>query len=285
VINLATLSRRPLPRRIVALALVLATTSQPASAQEPTRPAPREDDRASRLDEMRQIASAFQAVSIRAQKRARLEMARDPLHRWSDPTREFSDATLWAWRSAGRPEAVMTIEFYPDKTSLEFVSLSTSLVEAQDGRLHWAPQKPGLDFKPVPAAPVPAAGAAERLRQTRDLVKRFSASEFWDVTSQSYQLRALAHPIDRYADQGSGILDGAIFVYANGTNPEVLLVLEARQDGNGPPVWFYAAAPLTTAAPTLKLDRHDVWTSPNKYGYLSHETYFFVEKPRRQPVR
>ena len=49
-----------------------------------------------------------------------------------------------------------------------------------------------------------------------------------------------------------------------GTNPEVLLAIDARRRGAGSPTWSYAAAPLTRAAPTIRLDRQDVWTHPTK---------------------
>ena len=126
--------------------------------------------------------------------------------------------------------------------SFEFVSLSTGLVESADDRLRWTPQKPGVVFQEIPGAPAPAGDEAARLRQMHDLAKRFSATEFWDVTSQHYPLRLLPHPIDRYQDAASGLIDGAIFMFANGTNPEALLLIEASRRGNGPPKWTYAAA-------------------------------------------
>jgi len=268
----------------VALLMPLGAPGERARAQEPTSPAAKEDGQAKRLEDMRRSAGAFKAASIERETRTPVALVREPLHRWNDPTREFSDGTLWVWRSKGRPIAAMTIELYPEKWSLEFVSLSTGLVEASDDQLRWTPRTAGVSFREIPDAPAPAAGEAERLRQMRDLLKRFSAREFWDVTGQDYALRLLSHPIDRYADAASGLVDGAIFIFANGTNPEVLLLIEARRHGEGATSWSYAAVPLTTAAPTLRLDRKDVWTSPNKYGYLSQETYFFVERPRKPTV-
>jgi len=268
----------------VALLIPLGASGQRASAQEAARPAAKVGAQAGRLDEMRQTAGAFKAFSIDGGARTAVALVREPLHRWNDPTRAFSDGTLWVWRSAGRPIAAVAVEFYPEKWSLEFVSLSTGRVEAADDQLRWTPRAAGVEFREIPGAAAPAAGAAERLRQMSDLVKRFSAREFWDVTGQDYALRLLSHPIDRYADAPSGLVDGAIFIFANGTNPEVLLLIEARRGAGGAMSWSYAAAPLTTAAPTLRLDRKDVWTSPNKYGYLSNESYFFLERPRKPIV-
>ena len=94
----------------------------------------------------------------------------------------------------------------------------------------------------------------------------------------------LPHPIDRYSDAKSGLVDGAIFIFANTTNPEVLLLIEARRNGNGQPTWSYAAETLTTAARTLLLDRKEVWNLGSKFGYLSSETYFFGEWQRHRSV-
>ena len=57
-------------------------------------------------------------------------------------------------------------------------------------------------------------------------------------------------------------MDGAIFAYANGTNPELLLLLEARRQGDSPPGWWYAAARLGRAELILKLGPRDVWSAP-----------------------
>jgi hypothetical protein len=70
-----------------------------------------------------------------------------------------------------------------------------------------------------------------------------------------------------------------MFIYANGTNPEVILLIEARRQEGSPAKWSYAAAPLTTAAPTLMLDQRDVWTTGKKHDYLSDEPYFSARRP------
>jgi hypothetical protein len=139
-------------------------------------------------------------------------------------------------------------------------------------------------FHEIPEAPAPANTEPGRLRQIRDLSQRFSAREFYDKTGQDYTLRLLSRPIDRYADAASGLVDGAIFIYANGTNPEALLVIEARRIGSSSPSWSYAAAPLTRAEPTIRLDQKDVWTYPSKKVASPEDTYFLARKPRRSPV-
>jgi hypothetical protein len=258
-------------------------------------------DAAARLDEMKQIAGTFHAVAIDGGNRVLAPLVREPLYRWDDPTREFSDGTLWFWRASGRPIGVLAIEHYPQNKdfgvvwNLEFTSLATGPIEVEggehfdtvytdlspprpDGTLRWAPMRAGLEFREIADAPAPANTSAERLRQMRDLVKRFSAREFF--RSREYTLRLISHPIDRYAGGARGPVDGAIFVLANGTNPEILLLVEATRRGDGAATWSYAAAPLARAEVTLRLDKQDVWKFKSREIPLPSDTYFLGRRRR-----
>ena len=117
----------------------------------------------------------------------------------------------------------------------------------------------------------------------RELVRRISAQEFY--ANQHYSLRLLSRPIDRYAVPASGLVDGAIFIFANGTNPEILLLVEARRKGSGAPSWFYAAAPLSRAEVSLKIDGKDLWKSPTKAHTTPEQPYFDILKGRSSRVR
>jgi hypothetical protein len=243
-----------------------------------------DDESAERLAEMKQIAHGFKFAVVDGVNRTPAQLGPDPSHRWTDPTRPFSGGALWVCKSGGRPVAVLGIELYA-AWSLEFVSLSTGLVEAQDGRLRWRPQKAGVKPSEIAGAPAPAAQEAQRMRQMKELLRRISAREFYD--NRHYALRLLSHPIDRYADPESGVIDGAVFIYANGTNPEILLLLEARRNGKGTPAWTYAAAPLSRAEVSLKLDGKDAWMSPTKEQPAPEDPYFDILRGRefrRQPV-
>jgi hypothetical protein len=273
---------------VIAVALAASATALKgthATAQESARLIPKDDDRAKRLEQTRQLARGFKVVAIEGNDRTPLQLAAGPLHRWTDPTRRNSDGILWAWRSSGRPLALLAIEPQPTVWSFEFVSLSTGRVAAANGRVCWEPASAGVQFRDVPDAPAPADGPAERLRQMRAIAKRFSANEFWSVTGIRYTLRLLPQPIDRYSDADVGVIDGAIFVFANTTNPEIILLIEARRHDGAPATWSYAAAPLTTAAPVLTLDHKEVWKSDSKSGYLSGEPYFFGDWNRDRPAQ
>jgi hypothetical protein len=265
----------------------------------------KERDRAERLEEMKQIASSFHASTIDGTKQTPAMLAGEPLYRWNDPTREFSDGTLWFWRSSGRPIGVVAIELYPyDRAfgivwALEFTSLTTRAIEVEggehfnrryadlhpprpDGRLRWAPKEGGVTFRRVPDAPRAGATEAERLRQMKDMVKRFSAREVF--RSQEYKLRLIARPIDRYADSSARVVDGEVFLFGNGTNPEVLLMIQLDGVIEGSDIWSYAAAPLARAELTLSLDGNDVWTFKSKDVPSPEENYFLARRPRNQSL-
>ena len=73
-----------------------------------------------------------------------------------------------------------------------------------------------------------------------------------------YDLRLMPQPIHQYViDEGKESHKGVIFVFAYGTNPEVLLLIEPLDDG-----WQYGIARMTGAEATVKLDDRVVWTKP-----------------------
>jgi hypothetical protein len=289
----------------VVIFVAFGAAGQSASGQAPDRPAAKENDQLARLAEMKQIADSFQAIVFDGGTRTPAARVPEPLYRWNDPTREFSDGTLWFWKHSGRPIGVVAIELYPKNKAfgivwaLEFTSLATGPIEVEggehfdlsyadlyppraDGRLRWAPAQGGIAFREVSGAPVPAQTESARSRQMRDIVARFSAREFFQ--RKDYTLRLISHPIDRYADITSGVVDGEIFIYANGTNPEVLLMLEARRGREGAMSWSYAAAPLARAVVTLRLDQQDVWSHTSKAVPSPEDVYFLARKPRRLPA-
>jgi hypothetical protein len=71
------------------------------------------------------------------------------------------------------------------------------------------------------------------LRQMRDLTREFAAEVNFRGKGWS-ALRLLPKPLIRYGGPGPGPIDGAIFGLVVTTDPQVLLVLEARPGADGP---------------------------------------------------
>jgi len=282
---------------VLALAFALLVPGRSSPAEEP---APRTAvERGARLEEMGKIALALRATRLDGGASTPIPLRPDPLFRWSDATREIRDGGIWAWGDRGRPAAVVAIEYGPSREgalewSLEFVSLSTGRFQVDGGPgflfdtrddvppqpgtpFRWAPRTAGVELVEITGAPAPAGDQAGRLRQMKELLTRFTARE---ETAVRVALRPLPRPMHRYADPASGLVDGAIFVFANGTNPEALLLIEAQARGPGRSDWQFAAVPLTTAWATVAVDQKDAWTKPHPVRTFPEEPYFTARKPR-----
>ena len=74
----------------------------------------------------------------------------------------------------------------------------------------------------------------------RELADGFSAEHFYKGRTWN-KLRLLTKPFARYGKPGTDVQDGALFCFAHGTNPEVLLTLESRPGKDGLE-WQYAFA-------------------------------------------
>ena len=87
------------------------------------------------------------------------------------------------------------------------------------------------------------------------LARRFSAIEDDGPTHGKFTLRLLPTPIHHYTDPASDHLDGAIFGFATGTNPDLLLVIESTQaPGISSPSWSYGFARIGGADLSGRLD-------------------------------
>jgi hypothetical protein len=203
-------------------------------------------DKEARLELMRRMIARYE-LFLGNKEREKLERSPDPVMRWTNPVRGASDGCLYLWTNAGRPEAIACI--YPSfggdgrGWDHEFQSLSQSKVVAErDGVATWTPEKPGVEFRRVPDSPAPADTAAQRLSQVRTLAGRFTATCI--VREDKSSLRLLPTPVYRYGKPEGDVVDGGILLFVQGTDPELLLLLEARSVGESRR-WEYALARVT----------------------------------------
>jgi hypothetical protein len=154
------------------------------------------------------------------------------------------------------------------------VSLSPELIKVQsDTGWQWSASDPGLVLHDFPDAPNPAGTESLRLNQMKSLARRFEAYET-DGLHGRLQLRLLTQPIHCYADTTSGLLDGAIFGFAYGTNPDVLLIIEAgRPKPDTRAKWQFGVARLGAGQLFLKLDQKEVWAQGGTGIPANMETY------------
>lgn len=246
-------------RQIVALILLLPAATVSGAEEEPEASKANRAAKA-RLEMMRTLIDDFQVRSLQVESPAALKFGEKPILRYDDQTRPgdkgvqaLLDATVWRLGETGRPLAVVTVEIYPSREAkavlgYEFVSLSPLAFEMKNSRgVAWRPASAALTMAPLEEAPEPADTKRARLGQMRQLARRFTAQGKWQRVKVEYRL--LAQPIDRYDDVATGVLDGAVFVFANGTNPELGLLLECSDRE-----WSYGVFCLTAATLTIQLD-------------------------------
>jgi hypothetical protein len=190
-----------------------------------------------------------------ATRKERVELKREPVYVWTNPVRTGGqDGAVYVWTCRGRPEVLGSFFSFPAKGPRrlyhEFHSLSLSVLDVQRAGTHaqtWTPLAPGIQITPIAGAPAPAPAARERLAQMRMLSRDFSASSK-DREDRRWELRLLPQPLFRYESTDPDVLDGALFAYVTtaGTDPEALLLLEARKPSpTDNPIWHYAIARYT----------------------------------------
>jgi hypothetical protein len=191
----------------------------------------------------------------------------DPIYRWTNASRANGQTgAMFVWTSDGRPVAIGGVFSNPEAGRRvimhEFHALGSKQVYARtkDSRLEWAPHA-SVSFFPLADAPKPEPKAARRALQMRELARAFTAHTKDDV-SVTWQLRLLARPLYRYLGNGADLIEGAIFAFVSdaGTDPEVILVLEAVTDGNTES-WRYRVVRYSISSLHVQYQGKEIWKS------------------------
>ena len=213
----------------------------------------------SKIDTMRELLNAW-SIRTREERSAPLAFVQEPVMKYHDPKYKVTKGAIWRLGTTGRPWAYIAVEMdHPEGTAgratYEFLSLTEKPFRIDGPSVTWQPWEVGIEFKPLPDAPEPAATAEERLDQMQQLAIRFSAEEM--LGREQIFLNLHPTPFDQYQPTDAENSDAAAFYFERGFNPEVILILET--DGK---TWSYGCARLSAAATTVQLDKQEVWTSP-----------------------
>jgi hypothetical protein len=275
--------------RIALLALLVAGGS--AAAQTSTPPAGKKEEkleslRAAAAAKLAQAAAETYTVTVDSSRDRPLVFQPKPILQWSNPVVGSIHGSVFVWTAKGRPELVASIyKWYGPVNfhlAVEFHSLATGPITAREnGSVVWSPTQPGLTFTPVPGAPVPAGTPAQRLRQMRALAQEFTAFET-DREKVPRDLRLLTQPVYRYNGTEPPLLDGGLFTFVLGTDPEVFLLLEARRRPDGGYGWDYALARMNSVILRVSHRGREVWNLPEQpwsvvFGHAEPYTIFVFE--------
>ena len=191
-----------------------------------------------------------------------IELLRQPVLRWSNPTGGEVYGSVFLWTSDGCPAAAASIyQFFDrDQLNIQLVSLSESPLNAvRNGRLRWSPEA-GVNFVTLPGAPPPAQTTERRQLQMRSLARKFTGALAERDSDKFSELRLMARPLHSYGNS-DGTRDGAVFALVNTTDPDILLIIESRETREGRE-WVYAAARMHFCRVQLKLGDKIVWDAP-----------------------
>jgi hypothetical protein len=251
-------------------------------------PAPRDDSatreaariKRERLLEIYTKDAAEYTIFHDASRTERVELQREPVYVWTNPVRDGGqDGVVFVWTCRGKAEVLGTFFSFPAtgerKLCHEFHSLSLSVLDvSRPGSNTWTPEAPGIESTPIADAPGPARSAPQRLAQMRALTHDFSASTR-DAKERNWELRLLTQPLYRYKSTDPDVLDGALFAFVTsaGTDPEALLVLEARKTrATDAQVWHHAVARFTDLDLWVRHKGKEVFYAPLvPYGVTPQE--------------
>jgi hypothetical protein len=210
------------------------------------------------------------SITLESAPKKGLELQKEPIHEWTNPVREghLVEGVVFLWLREGRPAALGGIFSHPApgwegrKILHEFLALDREKLQVKrpNGNNQWTPQE-GLERKELSDTAAPYASREARLLQMRQLAKEFTA-HITDYEGKRVDLRLLPTPLYRYPDAKTKVVDGALFalVTTEGTDPEILLVLESREvDGKNR--WEYACGRFGVVSMYAQHKGKEVWSS------------------------
>jgi len=235
------------------------------SAQVPDAQAPAakasDVDRAEETVRRAQVEAARYAI-VRDGAPDKAKLLDKPILKWSNPSEGSLFGSVVLWTRQGRPEAVASIyRWYGDKQEFhaEIKSLAANALKiTRDQEQAWEAGPADLQFARLDHE-APAESEAGRLRQMREIARRFSATLVHPRRGTN-ALRLLPQPVYRYHQLPENVVDGGLFAFVQGTDPEVFVIVEAAKTEGGLQ-WNYAVSRMNMHELRLALDGKEIWTA------------------------
>lgn len=242
-----------------ALLVFVQTAAPPAAKGEPTTDVERAE---ATVRQARAEAVRYRIVRD-DDRQAKIELRDTPILKWSNPTEGALFGSVVLWAVDGRPEAVASLyRWFGDKSEfhVELKSLSTHpLSMTRENEPAWATGESDVTFRNLTHDSPPADKEGRRAQQMRDIARRFSGDLVHPAKGRTV-LRLLTQPVYRYEKLPKDVLDGALFAFVQGTDPEIFLLIEAEKTEAGPR-WRYAVSRMNMYELRLSLDEQQVWSA------------------------
>ncbi len=198
---------------------------------------------------LREKVAAMRVVPTRESSEP-CKLRDEPIIKWSNPV-SGAEGSVFVWTSDGRPIALAKCHLnsrnsYHVETLIAISDNRLRMSEADE--ITWEPTEPGVKFETLEDLGAPAATEALRLAQMRRAAREYRFVDNWGATAASdkseWELRLMPAPLLRYSSASEKIIDGALFAFAQGTNPEALVLVEAVESANGR-IWRAAPSRMT----------------------------------------
>lgn len=253
------------------------------SAEESANQKAADAESAARLKTMHEIVGRIRFTSGQGDERRPLELLPEPVLRYSDTPHGLADATVWIWRRGERPAVLLKLESYP--TFVPQPIWSFCLTSAWNGPVaapfsagnSWSAKSAEISPRWLPQAALPAKTPELRLRQLREMARRFTAYRVYGEFGRT-ELRLLSRPVYRYKDETDDIIDGAVFCIAKDLNPHIVLLIEAHKTGQESR-WRYATVRHSDAECHLLLDGQEIWHAEMYAAVDPRQPYYWFQWP------
>jgi hypothetical protein len=217
-----------------------------------------------------------------------LDTPKKSVLRWTNP-RVYGNT--YVWLRDGRPAAVgcLYLHIRYQLFCRELAALTgTKLIAKRDDKVVWQP-KDEWKWHPIPGAAAPAATAKQRLVQMRALAREFTVEELDKrnrLKGEDQTPRLLPTPLYRYDAERTKTLDGALFAFVLGTDPELLLLFECDTSA-AKPEWRFGVARMNSFHTYLKRKGETVWEAAEIKHSSPNDVYLGVPigRPRKEPKR
>jgi hypothetical protein len=183
---------------------------------------------------------------------------------------KMTRAFLFVWSEGPAGPPVAAAQFFlqpPHWWQHEFQSMSSFpfrvKVDEANSAWEWQPDRAGITFETVENVEGANASAVLRLRQMRTIAERYfgATDPSRNNRPNPHELRLLTTPVYRYSSERQGIIDGAMFVYAQGTNPEVLALIELVKTASGEE-WRRGFGPMSSYKLSMREGDKTVFEQP-----------------------
>jgi len=191
----------------------------------------------------------------------------EPVYRWTNKSRANGQSgAMFVWTFEGRPVALGGVFSNPEAGrrvimhELHALGAQKLFPRLTGSEFVWRPED-GVPLYALAGVPAPEASTTRRALQLRDLAREFTANTI-DDRGTRWQLRMLPRPLYRYGKDSGDLIEGAVFAFVSdaGTDPEIILLLEAVNDG-AKKAWRYRPVRFSISSLHVQHKGKEVWKS------------------------